>query len=349
MSVAKDREYLTSNLALLLKAAVPIGDTLQSLSETTSSAAMKKKLVIMQKLVDEGESMAGALKRSKLVSRQTLTLVELGEESGNLAANLAMAAEQEQKQRVFRSKLRTAMMYPTFVLGMTLVVGLGIAWFLLPRLAETFSQLHADLPPISKAMIAAGLFLRDNGIWAIPTFFGGLFLIIVIFSSVPFLRRIAARSVLHLPGVGRLAKELEVARFGFMMGTLLEAGLSVPKALYLLENASSSPRYQKLFHHLAQSIEKGVSFRQAFSEDKKNRKLIPPSVQQVVIAGENSGSLSETFRLVGQTFDEKVEATTRNFEAIIEPVLLVIVWIGVLLVAVAVIMPIYSLIGGLSV
>src|SRR5688572_16449528 len=112
MSVAKDREYLTSNLALLLKAAVPIGDAMQSLSETTSSTVMKKKLLAMQKLVDEGESLAGALKRSKLVSRQTLTLVELGEESGNLASNLTMAAEQEQKQRVFRSKLRTAMMYP---------------------------------------------------------------------------------------------------------------------------------------------------------------------------------------------------------------------------------------------
>ncbi len=349
MSMAKDREYFTSNLALLLKASVPIGDALQSLSETTSSAAMKKKLLTMQKLVDEGETLAGALRRSKLVSRQTLTLVELGEESGNLASNLTMAAEQEQKQRVFRSKLRTAMMYPAFVLGMTLVVGLGIAWFLLPRLAETFSQLHAELPPISKAMIAAGLFLRDNGIWAVPTFFGVLFLVIVIFSSVPFLRRIAARAVLHLPGVGRLAKELEVARFGYMMGALLEAGLPVTRALYLLENASASPRYQALFHHIAKSIERGMSFRQSFGAERNSKKLIPPSVQQVVIAGENSGSLSETFHLVGQTYDEKVEATTRNFEAIIEPVLLVIVWIGVLLVAVAVIMPIYSLIGGLSV
>lgn len=348
MSAAKDREYFTSNLALLLKASVPIGDALESLAETTQSAAMKKKLVVMQKLVDEGESLAGALKRSKLVSKQTLTLVELGEESGQLASNLTMAAEQEQKQRVFRSKLRSAMMYPAFVLGMTLIVGLGIAWFLLPKLAETFSQLHAQLPPISKVMIAIGLFLRDNGIWAIPAFFGGIFLLSVTIGSVPALRRLAARTTLHLPGVGRLAKELEVARFGYMMGALLEAGLPVTKALYLLENASSSPRYQKMFHRLAKSIEKGMSFRQAFADEKKSKKLIPASVQQVVIAGENSGSLSETFHLVGQTYDEKVEATTRNFEAIIEPVLLVGVWIGVLLVAVAVILPIYSLIGGLS-
>lgn len=348
MSASKDREFFTSNLSLLLKASVPIGEALESLEKTSTTSVMKKKLAHMQKAVDDGLSLSEALEKEKMVSRQTLALVRLGEESGNLASNLTMAAEQEQKQRVFRSKLRSAMMYPSFVLGMTLIVGLGIAWFLLPRLAETFAQLNAELPPISLAMINAGLFLRDNGVWAVPTFFGGIFLLIIMISSIAPLRKLMSRLVLHLPGVGRLAKELEVARFGYMMGTLLNAGLPVTKALLLLQDASASPRYRAIFNHLAQSIDKGMSFQQAFEEDKKNRKLIPPSVQQVVIAGENSGSLSDTFTLIGRTYDDKVEATTRNFEAIIEPVLLVGVWIGVLLVAVAVILPIYSLIGGLN-
>lgn len=231
---------------------------------------------------------------------------------------------------------------------MTLVVGLGIAWFLLPRLAETFDQLNADLPPISQAMISIGLFLRDNGYWAVPSFFGGLFLLIVLISAVPSLKRMMHRILLHLPGVGKLAKELEIARFGYMMGTLLDAGLPVTKSLVLLQNATNAPQYQHMFKHVADSIDKGMSFRQAFDSFPHSNTLLPANVRQVVIAGEDSGSLSQTLRLVGTTYDEKVEATTRNFEVIIEPVLLVGVWIGVMLVAVAVILPIYSLIGGLN-
>jgi type II secretory pathway component PulF len=348
MSLARDKEFFSANLSLLLKAAVPIGEAIDSLVETAQSRQMKKKLTRMKQAIDDGETLTTALEQTHLVSRQTLTLVELGEESGSLSSNLTLAAEQEQKQRIFRSKLRSAMMYPAFVLGMTLVVGLGIAWFLLPRLAETFDQLGADLPPISVAMINVGLFLRDNGIWAVPGFFGVLFLLILLVSSVPALKRLGQRMVLHLPGIGRLARELEIARFGYMMGTLLEAGLPVTKALSLLEKASGSPRYQKLFHHLGVSIDKGMNFRQSFASFPHIDRLLPVSARQVVIAGEDSGSLSQTLRLVGTTYDEKVEATTRNFEVIIEPILLVGVWIGVLLVAVAVILPIYSLIGGLN-
>lgn len=344
----KEREYFSVNLAMLLKASVPVGEAIESLGDTASSRAMKKTLKQLSEDVDKGLSLFQALAKSKLVSRQTLTLVEIGEQSGNLVENLTVAAQQEQKQRLFRSKLRSAMIYPTFVLSLTVIVGLGIAWFLLPRLADTFSQLNAELPPISKALIGFGVFLRDNGIWAVPAILGGLFLFAVLIMAVPLTKNLVLRLVLHLPGIGKLAHELEIARFGYMLGTLLEAGLSITRSLELLEKSTNSPPYQKFYRFLAKSLKNGYSFKQSFNEYKGINKLIPANARQIIVAGERSGSLSQTLHIIGDTYDAKVEATTKNFEVIIEPVLLVIVWVGVMGVAVAVILPIYSLIGGLN-
>lgn len=345
---AREREYFSANLAMLLRASVPIGEALQSLQETAESRGMKK---ILQKLsddIDQGMSLTTALERAKLGSRQTLTLVEIGEQSGNLVKNLTIAAESEQKQRVFRSKLRSAMIYPAFVLSITIVVGLGIAWFLLPRLAETFSQLNAELPLISRVLIGAGVFLRDNGVWAVPAAIGGLGLLTYLCVSIPLTKQLGLRLLLHMPGIGKLAREIEIARFGYMFGTLLDAGLAAPRSLELLEKATNSPPYKALYRHLAKSLRDGYSFKQSFKAYGGISKLLPANARQIIIAGERSGSLSQTLHIVGDTYDSKVEITTKNFEVIIEPVLLVIVWIGVMAVAVAVILPIYSLTGGLN-
>ncbi len=344
----KEREYFSANLAMLLKASVPVGEAVQSLAETSQSSAMKKALHKMSLDIDQGISLSKALEHSSLVNRQTLTLIELGEQSGNLVENLLLGAQQEQKQQLFRSKLRSAMIYPAFVLSITVVVGLGIAWFLLPKLAETFGQLNVTLPPISQALIGFGIFLRDNGVWAVPCILGGIFLLGFMVASVPFLKHLSLRLLLHLPGIGRLAHELEIARFGYMLGTLLDAGLPVTRSLELLEKATNSPPYKKLYRYLTHSLKEGDSFKQSFKNYKGINRLLPANARQVIIAGERSGSLSTTLGIVGSTYDAKVEATTKNFEVIIEPVLLVIVWLGVMVVAVAVILPIYSLIGGLG-
>ena len=345
---AKEREYFSANLAMLLKAGVPVGEALESLQETSEARTMKKLLHKLATDVDQGIPLAKALEHSNLVSRQTLTLIEIGEQSGNLVENLLLGAEQEQKQRLFRSKLRSAMIYPAFVLSITVVVGLGIAWFLLPKLADTFSQLNVPLPPISQGLIGFGVFLRDNGIWAVPSILGGIFLLGIIFASVPFLRNICLRLLLYLPGIGKLAHELEIARFGYMLSTLLNAGLPITRSLELLEKATNSPPYKKLYRFLKDALREGDSFKQSFKSYKGINKLVPSNARQVIVAGERSGSLSTTLGIVGTAYDAKVEATTKNFEVIIEPVLLVIVWLGVMVVAVAVILPIYSLIGGLG-
>lgn len=344
----KEREYFTENLALLLKSAVPIAEALESLSATAPSSRMKKALKQMMTDIEAGQSLANALERAGVVSSQTLALVRLGESSGRLVDNLLIAAQQEEKRHMFHSKIRSALIYPSFVLGLTVVVGLGISWFLLPKLANTFSQLHVNLPLISRIAINFGLFLQSYGVIAVPSILVGLSLLMYILFAAPHTKKIGNRFLLHIPGVGKLMKEVEVAQFGYLLGTLLSAGLPVTRAIDLLAEATQTDRYRQFYVEMSRSLESGFSFKESLTRYKKSQKLLPGAVQQMVVAGERSGSLPEVLATVGRTYEQKSDVTTNNLEAIIEPILLVIVWIGVMVVAVAVIVPVYSLVGGLQ-
>lgn len=346
---AKHREYFTSNLALLFNAAVPVQEAFASLKETSKSPELNKALDQMSHDIDEGLPLWRALERSGIVSGQTLALVQLGEQSGKLVENLQVASQQEEKQRVFKSKVRSAMLYPSFVLGLTLLIGIAVAWFLLPRLSETFTRLDVDLPLISKIFINIGVFLKANGYWAIPAGLSVAVFISYILFGFSKTRHLGQRLLFHTPGISRLLREVEIARFGYLLGTLLQAGLTVTEALQSLEQATSSPKYKELYRHLRHSFEEGYSFRTAFPAHTHTARLLPPPVQQMVIAGERSGSLPETLLNTGKIYEQKVDITTQNLEAILEPILLVIVWVGVMGVAVAVILPIYSLVGGMGI
>lgn len=345
---SKDREFFTGNLALLLGSAVPVDAALASFSDTSKNKQLQAAMSQIRRDIDDGLSLSQALKLSGIISDQTLALLDLGERSGKLVDNLEIAAKQEEKQRLFRSKVRSAMIYPVFVMGITLVVAIGVAWFLLPKLGQTFASLHSDIPAITKAMISFGALLQKDGSWIIPSFLASLAAIAYILFAAPKTKKIGHKLLMHTPGISRLMKEVEVARFGFLLGILLDAGLSITESLKLVSHASASPPFRTFWQYLAESCEDGLSFRESLRSYPKGQKLLPPTVQQMIIAGESSGSLPEALQHVGRVYESKSDATAANLEAIIEPILLIIVWFGVLLVGVAVILPIYGLVGGLG-
>lgn len=345
---SNDREFFTSNLALLLKAAIPVGEVLQSLQETSSSRNMRGALGQMQRDIEAGFSLWKAMERSGIVSGQTLALIHLGEESGNLVENLKLAGQQEKKQHMFRAKIRSALMYPTFVLGMTGTVGLGVSWFLLPRLAETFAGLHVKLPLISRLLVGFGIFLKHDGFWAVPAAVGAILTVGYILFGAPKTRVIGQRLLFHIPGVGALLKEVEIARLGYLLGTLLNAGLTVTESLDLLCEATSAPPYKKFYTYLGQSFDNGYSFAYSLPKYKHSAKILPLPIQQMIIAGERSGVLPETLDSIGDVYTEKSDITIQNLETVLEPILLVFVAAGVMTIAISVILPVYSLIGGLK-
>jgi type II secretory pathway component PulF len=302
----------------------------------------------MRSEVDAGSTLWRAASATGLFPQAAISLIRIGEQSGKLAENLKAIAVQEQKDTILRSKVKTALLYPVFVLTLTLVVGIGVAWFVLPRLAEVFSSLEVELPAITTIFIGLGHFLASYGNVAVPAFIIVLLAVVYVFFYAPRTKHIGQELLFKLPGVKKLIQEVELVRLGYLLGTLLDAGLPVVDALESLQQATISRSYAKFYRHVRDAVAAGESFAKSFVAYKSSSKLVPVPVQQMIVAAERSGSLSTTLVKIGQIYEAKSETSTKNLAIVLEPILLVIVWFGVLLVALAVILPLYSLLGSFN-
>ena len=346
--LATERDQFIENLSMLVLSGMTIIGALSSIIKQTKSAGMKAILERMLLEIESGSTVWKSFDKTGFFKGYTISLIRLGEESGNFAENLKVVALEEEKDREFKSKVKSALMYPIFVLGLTGVVGIGISWFILPKLAKIFYDLKLTLPLITKVLLGFGLFLNKHGLIAVPlglVVIGGIAYIVFYNKKTKFLGEMF---IFSIPGIKSLLMEVEVARFGYLLGTLLEAGLPVTKAIDSLAGASDVIRYKKFYLALRDSVEMGNSFEKSFALYKDTNKLIPASFQQLIISGEQSGNLNKTLIKVGKVLEAKSDTTTKNLTIIMEPILLVIVWAGVVSVAFAVILPIYSLVGGLN-
>jgi type II secretory pathway component PulF len=343
----EERLYIVEQIALLISSGVPLDNALAAISRTVKSPT-KKALGFVKEKIDAGYSLSAALDHIKLFPDYVISLMRLGEESGSLPKTLKMISEEQRKNFEFRSKVRSAMMYPVLVLVIATVVGSLIAWFILPRLASVFDSLHIKLPIITKILIAAGKFLGLYGYIVVP----GFLLLVAIIVYLLFFNHHTKTSgefiLLHLPGASAIIRESEIARYGYMSAMLLSAGVPIVELYDALADASTLMHYKKLYCHMAHEISEGNSISKSMASYKHSAFLIPLPIQELIAVGEQSGTLREVSFSISDTYREKTDISTKNLAVIIEPILLIIVWLAVVFIALAIILPIYSLIGGLS-
>jgi len=344
----KEKEYLVENLSVLIGSGLNIVEVLDAVEGELKTRAMRKIVRSMREAVDAGAPLWRTIQESGLFPQHVVQLIRVGEESGRLSQNLKIIAEQEDKDRKFRAKVRSALLYPTFVLSLTVVIGVGIAWFVLPRLSSVFDALDLTLPVVTRVMVALGDFLGAYGVYVMPAIIIALILAVYFVFFNKKTRSFGQELLFKLPGIKRLILEVEIGRFGFLLGTLLRAGLPISDALDSVQRATVARSYKKLYQHLQEDISNGSTFKDSFTGFSGIKKLIPRPIQQIIIAGERSANLPETLLKIGEIYESKTEITTKNLAIILEPILLVVVWLAVLVVALAVIIPLYSLLGGLN-
>lgn len=345
----KEQGYFIENLSMLIANGMPIINALDAISQELKLKRMKKIVSSIKSDTEAGSPLWKSLSKSSLFPDYAISLIKLGEESGRFAENLRVVALEQEKNRLFKSKIRSAMMYPIFVFVLTMIIGIGISWFILPKLSTVFDQLNIDLPLVTRVLISIGIFFSNYGLFVVPIIILLTFVIFFFLFSFAQTKWLGQWILLVIPGVKELLKEVEISRFGYLLGTLLEAGLPINLAFDSLAGATEINRYRKLYAHMRDSLVKGNTMQQSFSAYKNVRHLFTGPIQQLISIGEQSGTLSETLKKIGESYEIKSDTTTKNLSVILEPVMLVIVWLGVVSVAFAVILPIYSLIGNFQI
>jgi type II secretory pathway component PulF len=348
MSAAADRDQFLENMGMLVDSGVDVLSAIDAASASAPSEQMRKVVLGIKDNIAGGATFWQALKESKLFSPATISLIKVGEESGKLSQNLKLVLTQNEKSRSFHSRILSATLYPVIVIFFMLIIGIGVAWFVLPHLAASFAQLNVALPGITRVLIGIGNFLGRYGLIAVPSFLIVIALIAYFFFFSPKTKFIGDAVLLHTPIIKSLIRDTEISRFGYVVGILLEAGIPLVDALRSLAETASLRPYRKLYRYLSEGIAAGDSFKKSFASYPAAASLLTPAVIQIIIFAEQTGRLPDAFLRFSATYEEKTELTAKNFPIIVEPILLVFVGIIVFLFAIAIILPIYSLTASIS-
>jgi len=343
-----EQQTLITNISLLFNAGVRITDALDGILTEIRSSRLKKVIAAMRDAIESGMPFWKALQASGIVPGSTISLVRIGEESGNLKENLAIASMQEERARLFRAQIGSALLYPIIVFIIGSIVAIGIIWFAIPRLADIFRELHIELPAITRLLISFGMFIREYGFETLIGFATAVALGIYCLFYYQPIRSVGERILFFVPGVGQLIRESEIARFGYLMGTLLEAGIPIDHTIQSVARETPLVIFRRLYESLASGIEEGITFQKWFRANPESVRYIPRTVQQMLVVSERSGSLSKTFLAISKNYEARNEITGKKLSAALEPILLIVLWVGVLFLALSIFLPLYSLIGSFS-
>lgn len=338
---AKDRILFAREFAVMMRAGLPILDALRALEEQTASKNMKKTLVGLGKQIEGGTSLSEGFSHYPNVFPPIfVSVTKIGEKSGRLEEVLERLATQLEKDDDLISKIRGAMIYPIFVLTALVAVVIVIMVYIIPQLRGLFDDAGIDLPLITTALLSLSIFMQRYIVWIALATLGLVITVRFATHNSDRVRYRLERIRMKVPVFGKLYKQMIMARFTHTLATLLDAGLPMQESIKTTANVLNSPSYNRALGHIGTEIESGQTLSRSLLADKN----FPSMIGHMVAIGEKSGEIDEVLETVAGFFDKEIENLTRNLSAMLEPLLMLMMGLGVGLVVAAVIVPIYGLV-----
>lgn len=333
---------LISNLATMLGAGIPIIETVDSLLED-SKGHIKVLLETLRADLMQGKRIYTTFERfPKVFDTVTVNIIRASEEAGTLDTALNDLRINLKKDMEFNDKIRSALIYPIFIIFVFVGVMLVILIVVMPKISTVFKSLGTTLPLPTQMLIASSDFLIHNTVLASS-------IAIAIFGCIYFLfktqRKFLIRSLLSFPYISKLGKEIDVARFTRSLYLLLSSGIPIGNAMQLSEAVVNKKEVLLAIQHSRQLVVSGRNLSQGFKDYKK---IFPSIIIKITEAGEKSGSLDKSMQDASEYLDYQVSKTLVSVTALIEPAMLVIVGILIGGMMLAIIAPMYGLIANIS-
>lgn len=333
------------NLSLMLKAGMSLKEVLELSAKQTDSRDFALILRQIKKEIEKGVSFAQALdKRKDIFDNVFIGLVRAGETSGTLENNISFAAKWLERNHDLKSQIKSATLYPKFIISVALIVGTGLTLYVLPKLVPVFLDLEIELPWPTKILLAISIFIQSFWPWLVIA----VFLLIILWnllSRIKAIRHFFDCFCLKIPILGQALIDYQLALISQVLATLLKSGLPLAKSLEITSQAVTNICYQKSIKKIQAIVDQGKGLSEALQSFPK---LYLNTLTNLVATGEKSGSLDESFVYVSNYYTAEIRNKIKRLPAIIEPVLIVIIALFVAFLALAVIMPIYQLTSRIS-
>lgn len=337
-----DISLVTRQLATLLRASVPLTESLEAIGEQLASDKKRQKLGTIiseiKRSVNEGLSLAESLaKHPKEFNEFYVSMVRSGEAAGNLDEVLSTLADFLEKQKKLKDKIKSAMTYP-MVMGVITAIIIGILMTtVVPNVVAVFQDMDQSLPIYTKILIGTSEFVV-NWWWGIIIFF---------ITSVIIFRKWKNgsgreswdRFVLKIPVVGDLARKVSISRFSATLGTMLKSGVPILKALDIVKTVMTNVILQKVIDDVESAIREGKGIGTTLAASGE----FPPLVTHMISIGEKSGQLEEMLRNVARAYEDEVDTAITRLTSVLEPLMIVTMGAVVAFVVFSILMPIMQM------
>ena len=341
-----EKVFFVKHLSMFLKAGIPLPEALASLAEEKEAGLVGKVARSVRRQIENGQSLSRALSlNSRSFDLFFVSMTEIGEVSGTLEKSLDFLATKLSREDALRKKIQAILYYPAVVVTIACAIGAFISFFVLPKLGDMFKSFDVQLPLITRIL----LFLAD-----VSKKYGVVFLVTIILLLISFnlavrfwtpFRFLWHKIKFRIPFFGGVVSASELSAFFRNIGIMLSSGLSIEYALRTEAEVAENLVIKKAAKELHLAVTQGKSLGEVFPQ--LDKQVFPPLVARMVLVGEASGRLEESFLYLADFFEDETGSRAQRAAVILEPLLLVFIGLVVAFVALAVILPIYSLTGSI--
>ena len=329
----------TRQLAIMLNAGLTLVECLAILEKQITKEGMVAVIRSIQKEILSGNTLSRALQKyPEHFSNLYIALVKSGEASGKMSDILLKLADNLEKQREFQSKIKGALTYPIVVFVGMIVIMFIMITFVMPKLLNLYKDFNIDLPLSTKILMAVSSFLVQ--FW--PFMIASGFIASRFIQS--YLKTVRGKLLLdtimlRLPIFGKVVSISSLVDSTRTLSILIGSGVSILDTLSIIIETTENSLYRNSFKNILKQVEKGVSLGDSFN----NENLFPPILVQMVTVGEQTGHLDDTMMRISHYFDLEAETSIKTITTLIEPLILVVLGVGVGFLVISVITPIYNL------
>lgn len=320
----KDLVLFFRQLSLMVAAEVSLVESLKTLASQTKNLDFREKILKIYNEVEGGTSLSTALSYyPQIFSPFYVAMVRSGEVSGKLSEALNYLADHLEREYHLISRLRGAMIYPSLVFFVVLIVLSLMIFFVIPQMSAVLKETQQELPTITKIFITLADFLKKWGLIFISILFISIIVLLKYYQTKAG-REFFDKNSLKFPLVGFFLKLIYLSRFAENLSTLISSGLPIAQSLEISAKIIGNAVYQKIIFQARDEVRRGEPISSTLARFPE---IFPPVFTQMVQIGETTGALDKTLMRLVNFYQKETERAVENFFSILEPLL--IVFLGV--------------------
>lgn len=326
-------------LSVLLSSGIPISTSLSLAAQQTENETIRRALYTVNHDIEHGQSLSTAVARFPVIfDNVTVSMIRSGEASGQLQQVLEELAKRLEEAVNFNAKVRNALLYPVFIIAVLIIVVGLMSTLVIPRLAEVFQESDLKLPWTTQLLITITSF--TSRYWYLLA----ALLVAGIVALRPFFVMAEGRQIIYtlqmrIPLFKKLVMNSMLVRFTSLLQMLIHSGVPITQALDITGSAMQNLQWERAIRIAQTEVERGIPLSTALARHS----VFPKQLTQMIAVGEETGKIDTIFDTARQYYEQETDVLVKGITALLEPIILLVVAVGIGFVVISIIVPIYSL------